>query len=495
MSTSDAHNPHPGLKPESRGERITLHVSQLMSLIGVIVAAWLFLRLVVRYSVDVPFYDDWVSANLLDRQDRGVLAWRDLWKSNNEHRVPVPLLTMLIIGRLTRMNLRAQMGVSMLAIFGICGLAMLAARDLARRFGVSALPCHGLIAALVLTRAQWNNVLWGWQITLTFGAAFGFATLLFLAPVGNVSGVSWKRWLLGILTAFLCQYSFASGLLIWPLGLFLIALRSGHHRWLKATGWAAAGVTSTAVYIHGLVRAGGTGGAGAIDSIDYSLTQLGSSFALRVWECAGGGTTRCGPIHREPLIAGAIGVVALALVCLWLLRLRLFTVSSAIVAWGMWAILSALLISVGRASLGTEQALASRYVTLAMPLWASIALLIPLLIQRSIANWGLAREAASPGSANPWRSDADLTPSRTRQIVALTLVSAVVSVAAIQRTGNSEYAARGYESGLLSSRGFLRTSSPTDDQLRPLFIDVREIRRLLPTMERQKISVFREPPP
>lgn len=466
--------------------RILIGVSVVTSGGAALVAAWLFVRLFARYSVDVPYYEDWVAASLLDRQDRGVLSWQDLWKSNNEHRVPVPLVVILVIGRLTRFNVRAQMGTSMLAIFASCGGAFYAARRLAVQLRVSAIPALGLVAAFLLSRAQWSNILWGWQITLTFGAAFGFATLLIIAPVGTATTVSWKRWTFALLAALLCQYSFASGLLIWPIGLGLIVLRAGDDKWKMAALWTSIGSASTYIYVQGLERAGGTSAVSVWKTIDYALTQLGGTFALRGWECAGGGTLRCRPIHDESMRAGAVGVVALVAVSIYLMRIRRFTESSGLIGWAVWATLSALLTGIGRASLGTEQALASRYVTLSSPLWATLSLLVPMLIQHRFQHRTQHRN----------RTGLSLQTSQRRASIALgvaTTLTTLATVLLVSRTGNVEFAAYGSESRLLVARGALRSSAPTDDQLRTLFIDVSEIRRLLPTMERQKISVFREP--
>ncbi len=450
---------------------VTLVAAGLSVAVALGIAA-MFIRLIPKFSVDVPFYDDWVTANLLDKQDRGTLAWADFWKSNNEHRVPVPLLAMLVVSRVTRMNLRVQMGVSLATLLGTCSFIMWTARKFARTIGVSAIACYCLIATFVLTRAQWNNVLWGWQMTLTFGAFFGMATLFLLAPVDTTKAISWKRWCSAVSVALLCQYSFASGILIWPIGFVLLVLRVGHHRWQKLAGWSTIGVLSIFLYIQGIGRAGGTGGADPIHTVDYSLTQLGAPFAVRVWECAN--KVRCQPIHREPLLAGSIGVALLMLTFVFIWRLKLLTQTSAILAWGTWAIASALLTAIGRASLGTDQALASRYVTLTTPLWASLAILIPIIIQKNLT---LAKFAAH------------------KLVLVLTVISVTFSVSMTRRMGNWEQAAAGYEAGLLFSRGSLRNAAATDDQLRPLFIDVKEIRRLLPTMERQRISVYRDTKP
>jgi hypothetical protein len=457
--------------------------------------ATLLFRTFHRNSVDVPFYDDWTLADLLDKQARGLLGVSDFWRNNNEHRVPFPLLVMVATARLTGMNLRAQMFESLLCLCGGCALAIAALRRLARGLGVSAAPGLCLITTFLLTRTQSNNVLWGWQLTLTMGYVFGTLALFLVAPMGgspitSPMTPSWRRLGLAIAAAIVSQYSFATGIALWPIGLVVLALRPGIHRVRKATTWAVTGAISTLAYLHGINHVGATTRAGLSTTADYFLTQLGSPFVWRGWDCAVG--VRCADVHHEPRLAGIVGLVLLVACALYLAWIRRLTIASSIIAWASWAIASAALTSTGRAGLGFEQALLSRYVTLVIPLWGSLAILVPIVVQHHFAH---RKRAVYQTESLPNTQTFSQPPIRhlSGAVLVTTAISATLSIGLTRRMGATDESAAAYRRGLLIARAALRQPHPTNEQLVIVFARVDEVRRLLPTLERQRISVYRKP--
>ncbi len=448
------------------------------------IAALLF-RTFHANSVDVPFYDDWTLADLLDKQHRGVLGVADFWRSNNEHRVPAPLLVMLVTARVTGMNLRVQMFESLILLCGGCVLAMTALRRLARNLSVSPVASLCLVTTFLLTRAQSNNVLWGWQLTLTMGYFFGTLALFLIAPIRSQTTVSWRRLSGGIAAAVISQYSFATGIALWPIGLLVLVARPGTQRARKTLAWAAAGSISTLAYLHGMSPTGATHSSSLSRTADYFLTQLGAPFVWRGWDCAI--KVRCADVHNEPRVAGIIGLILLTTCTGYLLRVRRLTVASGVVAWGAWGVASAALTSWGRASLGYEQALLSRYVTLVVPLWGSLAILVPTVIQHAIQYrkraW-FVLDRSPTGDRVRWVPGAALLS---------TITAATLSTAFTWRMGASDESAAAYRRGLLIARAALREPQPTNDQLAIVFARVDEVRRLLPTLEQQHISIYRKP--
>jgi hypothetical protein len=451
--------------------------------ISLTIAALLF-RTFHDNSVDVPFYDDWTLADLLDKQNRGVLGLADFWRNHNEHRVPAPLFVMVATARITGMNLRAQMFESLLFLWGGCAIALVALRRLTRTFGVSPIGGLCLATTFLLTRAQSNNVLWGWQLTLTMGYFFGTMSIFLVAPIRSPTAVSWRRLCVAMAAAVISQYSFASGVAVWPIGLVLLTARPGIHRARKAVTWATTGTISTFAYLHGISRASGTSSASFSHTVDYFLTQLGSPFVWRSWDCAV--KVRCVDVHNEPRFAGIIGLLLLAGCAAYLAHARRLKAASSVFGWGVWGIASAALTSMGRASLGFEQALLSRYVTLVIPLWGSLAILVPIVVQHFIEYHRRAYVFRKPLHPQPVRHVSGA-------VLLTTVASATLSIVLTRRMAASDESAAAYRRGLLVARAALREPHPTNDQLVIVFARVDEVRRLLPTLQRQRLSVYRKP--
>src|SRR6185503_3278270 len=73
---------------------------------------------VSRYSVDVPFYDQWEFLPLLDKMYQEQLTFGDLWAQFNEHRIFFPKLLMLGLARLTHWNIRCENAASVALAIG-----------------------------------------------------------------------------------------------------------------------------------------------------------------------------------------------------------------------------------------------------------------------------------------------------------------------------------------------------------------------------------------
>ena len=107
-------------------------------------------------GVDVPYQESWELAPVVERALDGQVRPADLWLQNNEHRPVLP-----------GWNARAEMFVSLACACATLGLLGLLLVRTGRAFQVlhAALALPALSAAL-LSFAQWQNWLWGWQLTL-----------------------------------------------------------------------------------------------------------------------------------------------------------------------------------------------------------------------------------------------------------------------------------------------------------------------------------------
>lgn len=57
----------------------------------------ILIRYVIRYGVDIPWYDQWKFLPTLEKFFQGRLAFHDLWQQHNEHRILFPRIVFLAL--------------------------------------------------------------------------------------------------------------------------------------------------------------------------------------------------------------------------------------------------------------------------------------------------------------------------------------------------------------------------------------------------------------
>jgi hypothetical protein len=337
--------------------------------------------IVSRYSVDVPFYDQWEFVPLLDKMYQGQLTFGDLWAQFNEHRIFFPKLLMLGLAWLTHWNIRFENAASIVLAIGIFLLLLAQIRATARALGINqlrwAIPACALV---VFSISQFENWLWGWQVQIFLGLLAALGTILLLAkqPFG------WGKFAGSALLAFVATFSFANGILVWPIGLALIWLA---HRGLPASRaalviWSAAAMLSLWLYVRDYHAPPDHPSPTVLFHhplayITYLLRLLGGT-------CAQYGNEN-GGILPDKTFALVVGMAALAILgwAGWKVITR-FTGEhrSALLpyfALAAYSLGTALMITTGRAAIGTAQSMASRYCSLIGPLWFSIIILLMVL--------------------------------------------------------------------------------------------------------------------
>lgn len=165
--------------------------------------------------------------------------------------------------------------------------------------------------------------------------------------------------------AFLASYSLAHGLLVWPIGVGLLALQ---RRWRAAAAWGAVGAGILGTFFAGFEFNPGHRLPGAADlpaTLVYALRLVGSSAA-------------CGDLDVAPWL-GALFLVGVAAAAIRGASAREWF-GFAVIAW---CLASMGMIAWGRALLSNEWApVASRYVILSSIAWG---LLVWLMLERILA--------------------------------------------------------------------------------------------------------------
>jgi hypothetical protein len=321
---------------------------------------------IAAWAVDVPIDDQWELVPLLEKSSAGTLSAGDLWAQHNEHRLVLPRATMLVLAKLTSWDTRYELAVS----FALAAATFLALVSLARRTAESPwLPA--LVSVVLFSLRQFENWLWGWQIQIFMAIlAVVLAFALLARPAGRI------RFGAALALGAAATFSFASGALVWPLGLLVIAsAETGGARRARALAWSAVGLALVAAYAWGFEPPSRHPLLGAalrrpLELVTYFLVYLGAPVSpVEEW-------------HPEALAAGA-GVLGCAA---FLAAVRLLARGhperrDRLAFWlalALFAVGNAALCGLARSTLpqGALQAFASRYVTISSLLWIALVVLL-----------------------------------------------------------------------------------------------------------------------
>ncbi len=331
--------------------------------------AWLILR----YGVDVPYWDQWDIAPFFERLARGSLSASDLFAQFNEYRQFFPNLLFVALGRLTGWNVRVEMLASLLlaclVAFNVRRLGALTSDGRDGR-GLLFLPA----SLLIFSAVQYENWLFGVQVVYFVPVA--------CVTAGLLAAYSERLGMRASLLACAClsvvaTFSSANGVVCWlVLPVALLAARPGARaaaRWWLPL-WGACLVLCLAVYAHGYSSPA---------THPATMEVLARPFDALVYLLAlAGGPLALGP---RPLgLAVAVGACALgfyALACVYLLRFRrdaaLVRRAGAWAALGAYSIVTALMVTAGRLGFGVAQSLSSRYTTYTLYLLVALVYLLP----------------------------------------------------------------------------------------------------------------------
>ena len=367
-SIQDAAPPVLPLPPHRAWQRLALFMPPLLNLL-------LLTFLVFHYAIDAPDWDQWHFIPFLDRAYSHQLTLRDFWAQHNEHRLLFPRLIMLICARLSGWNIRWELAVNLLLALGIYGVYVRLIRRSAAQSGYAAfgnlIPVAGLI---VFSLRQWQNWTWGWQLQIFLNVLAVVAGVAALTRAGN----GWGRVWAGIGCGIVATYSFGNGLLFWFVGAFVLLCAPADPR-KKPQGavWGVVALLVIASYLHHYDRGSAT--------LPFAAHH---PFAVLLYVCAYLGSLPA--IKASVWLALPIGIAGLAL-CGWAARglLRDGRTPRAVLvpyfALALYTLLSALVSGMGRALLGTQQALESRYTTISALFWIA-ALALALLHLRPTPN-------------------------------------------------------------------------------------------------------------
>jgi hypothetical protein len=327
------------------------------------------LGFVAEFGRNLPFADDWDVVPQASGQRPVELPW--LWRRHFEHRIPLPKLLYVALGRLSGCDARAGMYLSALLLGGAAAALILAARRLRGRAAVA----DAFFPLALLHWGQHQVLLWNFEVQFTTSTLLVLTALLVLVFVRGTPTARQGLTLGGCLVLLpLCG---ANGLLVVPpLALWLAAAgvarcRSGRRDgalWLALSGAAVALVGASLLGEQPV-------GAHPPSPSPVATVQTACQFLVMA----------AGPGGETALPASAVVLVLFLVLCTLPLAVALRNRPAE--RWraaGMLCYLAALLglalaVGWGRAGYGGVTAKAgSRFVTLAVPLlcWCYFAALL-----------------------------------------------------------------------------------------------------------------------
>ncbi len=474
------------LKVSSEQPLRKLKPTQILTLILALIPPTFLAWFIHRFGVDVPFADQWNFIPLLDQVYSGRLPLEPLISQHNEHRLLFPRMIMLVLAYWSDWNTRWEMAANHLIASATCLVLLLQAQRPFQDLG-SRIP-SGLvigISVIIFSIKQHANWLWGWQIAI------------FLNVLAVVSGIyllshrplTWMRFLGAIACAVVASFSFGNGLLLWGIGLMMLALV-----WFKdrrtsiafPISWLLAGSLLTGVYLNGFRvpsrhPSPWTVLEQPIEYVQYMLSFLGN------------------PISTEYALLMGFLALSSSAVCLFLLVKRHDVRTETLlplIALSLYSIGSAALIGTGRLGFGVEQALRSRYVTMANLCWVALIALIALLVNVR----GSRRQRGEQEQGN--MAEKRGVPHRLALGVALSILIAILLIQT-QLTSSQIDALSLPDVHQFSKRHLALTAArqellvlENEALLKTLRSDPRYLRSQIGVLKRHGLSVFRvEPSP
>ena len=328
-----------------------------------------------KYSVNIPFWDQWdTPGKLILESSQSKLTWNQWMRQHNESRTFFPNLIFLSLADWTNWNTRYEMIVTFvlacLVSFNIYRLSKITLGDSWQHS-----ICFLLANLLIFNPIQQENWLWGFQgITFTSIAAIttSFIVIITRTPWIIKLGVS------SILSA-IATFSFANGVLCWIVifpALIWQAIRDKQKPVWVAFFWLAISSLVLTIYLYDYHRPEGLPSVTQVFTtpilaISYYLSLLGS------------------PIFPHDILSSQImgGIILLffGLICLylWNQRQNIVLINKSFV-WlliGFYVLFSSVLITTGRIGLGIGSSRAPRYITFTTYLIVALIYLLPLVLK------------------------------------------------------------------------------------------------------------------
>jgi len=321
-----------------------------------IIPVLLLLWYIITYSVNVPYWDQWSLIATFNEYASGDIKFSDFFRQHNEHRIFFPRIIFTTLAFASKWNTIIELCFSVfLAILSF--LAIYKMSEINNNKNKRSFHIINIITCiLIFSLGQYENFIWGFQI------AWVLVNIMLIASVFILHALkSWSinlRQFVSSLCCLIASFSMAHGLVSWIAIIpSLISIENKiRYKILRASISIFLFFLSFIVYnidyqkpqthpdILFILRQ-------PIDTITYFLAIIGAPIGDSV---------------SHSIISGAIIFISFLFFNIYMLRKNQSEFAREVAPWlsiGWFAILAALLTTVGRAGFGVDSAMSSRYTT------------------------------------------------------------------------------------------------------------------------------------
>ncbi len=347
--------------------------------IAAVLPALLTVFLVCRYSVDLPFRDDWALAVRIEKIFNNTFSFQDLFAQQNSHRIFFPLLLMLPTAVLSKWNIFYWLALSLVFALGTFFLFAYQIRDTKKQLGDNkANLLIPVVSILVFSLKQFINWLFGIQLIVFMSVFFVVAGIVLLSK----NPFNSKYFILAAISGFMATFSFANGIIFWPLGVIIILLSPGPG-FKQKSKYAFCWLIITAATVYLFFYHYNTSQELSPALSWYTIAR----FIFFVFSYLGNPLSPVNYLSSPlspgsfyiPFLLGVLGLIILFYLAFFFMQQKRMPVQALTpyFCFSLYALLSSLIIAFGRvAYLGCKESLAARYVTHGNLFWIGILSLI-----------------------------------------------------------------------------------------------------------------------
>jgi hypothetical protein len=325
---------------------------------------FLGLSIVIKYGINVPFWDEFDSIVPLFF-GKGSVSLKTLFSQHNEHRMFFPGIVFIIIGRLSQMNMKAYMLISQILVAAVYFALCTTINNIEK--GKIKYLMMLLAGFLLYSPIQYENQLWGFQLGFYMVDVFAVLAIYFMHKSINTGEKDLRRLFLSVLCAIISSFSSINGLLVWVAVDFVYVLhyRKNMLKSIRFWIWNSCAILSWIIYF-----------------LDYHKPEYHPSLLSAFKNPIGFILYLIGivghPLFTDGYSSMLYGLLTI-IICLFILSKfikyndKSDFMSVSLIVFGSLAAAS---IAVGRCGFGIGQALSSRYTTFTLNIVIGICLFI-----------------------------------------------------------------------------------------------------------------------
>ncbi|MBW4604818.1 MAG: hypothetical protein KME29_36000 [Calothrix sp. FI2-JRJ7] len=211
----------------------------------------LVLLFVDFFGVNAPFWDEWALPYFFQKVISGNANISDFFAQHNEHRILFPRILFLLNSFISKWNVKIQMYLSIFLVFvSFCNLYLISANVQNKRQNLFHLT-NISTSFLIFSLAQWENWLWGFQITFLVVNTCITSAILFLSVPQKMS--TNKKIIFAATCCCIASFSVAHGLLSWIALIPSLAFLEGNkkEKLSRIAIWIILFILSISIYLIG----------------------------------------------------------------------------------------------------------------------------------------------------------------------------------------------------------------------------------------------------